>query len=196
MTSEQARTEILDAIRRQSQRDNIELSTALWTLLNDHEDARLSPNDIGSLLDQIGDEEDEALELLFRYERSLSTDERKHFRKAVKRASQRSEYLAGFLAYVEFDDPSLSRVPRWLDVILLFVCGILLVAIVTAIALALPSEGSQAPKWARANSSYVFLTQNPVMVWLGRIALTALAAYALQFYVLKAWSRLRSEERE
>lgn len=197
-STEEARARVIDAIQAQSKRDRLALSETQWRLLHDHEEHALSPAELGPLLEKIEDEEDEVLELLFRYEQTLPEEEKKSFREAIAMTATRNEYLGGLLSYVEFDEPK-PKLPRWADMTLLLLIGIALVSAFVAFLLFFPPiDEERLPAWWRSSSHSRFWSESPLMVWLGRAIILAPFAYAIQFFGTKIWRavRARSEKSE
>jgi len=191
-STEEARARVIDAIRAQSKRDGLALSDTQWRLLNDREESALSPAELGPLLEKIDDEEDDVLELLFRYEQALPEEENLPFREAVELAAKRNEYLGGLLSYVEFDDTK-PRLPRWADQLLLLLSGVAVVGAMTAFAIFVPPVDSERlPQWWRDLPRYRFWSESPILVWLGRIVILAPFAYAIQFFGTKLWRLIRA----
>ena len=191
-STQEARARVIDAIQTQSKRDRLTLSDTQRRLLNDHEEHALSPAELGPLLEKIEDEEDDVLELLFRYEQALPEEEKKSFREAVALTAKRNEYLGGLLSYVEFDEPK-PKLPRWADITLLLLIGVALVSAFVAFLLFFPPiDEERLPAWWRSSS------ESPIMVWLGRAVILAPFAYAIQFFGTKIWRavRERSEKSE
>lgn len=197
-STEEARARVIDAIQTQSKRDRLTLSETQWRLLNDNQQHALSPAELGPLLEKVDDEEDDVLELLFRYEQSLPEEEKSEFRAAIELTAKRNEYLGGLLSYVEFDEPK-PRLPRWADIVLMLLIALLVVAAATAFAFYFtPIDEDRLPAWWRNSSHSRFWTESPLMVWLGRAVILAPFAYAIQFFGTKIWRavRARSEKSE
>lgn len=197
-STEEARARVIDAIQTQSKRDRLTLSDTQWRLLNDHEERAFSPAELGPLLEKVDDEEDDVLELLFRYEQALPAEEKPAFREAVALTAKRNEYLGGLLSYVEFDERK-PKLPRWGDIALMLLIAFLLVAAATAFAVYFkPIDEELLPAWWRSSSNDRFWSESPFMVWLGRAVILAPFAYATQFFGTKIWRamRTRSEKSE
>jgi hypothetical protein len=192
--TEEARARVIDGIQTQSKRDRLTLSETQWRLLNDHEEHALSPAELGPLLEKIEDEEDDVLELLFRYEQALPEEEKPSFREAVALTAKRNEYLGGLLSYVEFDEPK-PKLPRWADQMLLLLTGIALVSALVAFMLFFPPiDEERLPAWWRSSSHDRFWSESPFMVWLGRAVILAPFAYAIQFFGTKIWRAMRERK--
>ena len=194
--TEEARARVIEAIRTQSKRDHFSLSEAQWRLLNDREENALTMAELGPLLERIEDEEDNVLELLFRYEQSLPHQEKQAFRESVTLAADRKEYLGGLLTGVEFDElkPELSR---GADILLLFATamGIVTVAIFLIVFVP-PIDSEQLPRWVRdIPARYRFWSETAFGTWFGLIVIFGLLAYALSFFWTTVWQRLQSSRK-
>jgi hypothetical protein len=84
-----------------------------------------------------------------------------------------------------------KKLPNWLDRLLLLLTATVLVAVGTVLGYygLIPTDSSPAPKWARGHTHYRFVSENPILMWAGKLAVLALFAYAITFFISQRWPK-------